>query len=343
VRRSSFCGRRKPGPASTASGSQATTAGSPERLTTESLVGKLDSPPTATGGGPESWICNYQSGLRPAFGTSDIDAEVVFDRYLGAAGDLDTLQSFLSAHARAWSRRLRIWITPRDQRPIDIEKAGSLRLAIVTTANERGPLYAELVRRQGRGRYERQSGSVELRGSSSALTIVVSIDEMAISRFGSRTQLGNQIALQIRDAEVEGRPGSGWLREGFERLAGSMSPAWGEAGHPDEYWAKVMTTSPRIEAGGRDFGRFLPGIFWLNFLGRPYVNLIGRDRLRSARAQQIADVDDGVLIQVAPEPFDWRSDGYRTKEAAIRAHLGPEFFFDREARERPTAAPDWGV
>jgi len=62
----------------------------------------------------------------------------------------------------------------------------------------------------------------------------------------------------------------------------------------------------------------------------------------SARAQQIADVDDGVLIQMAPEPFDWRSDGYRTQEAAIRAHLAQDFF-DSEARERPTAAPDWGV
>jgi hypothetical protein len=78
--------------------------------------------------------------LRSAFGPSDIDADVVFDRYLGAAGDLDTLQSFIRAHARAWSKRLRIWITPRDQRPIDIEKPGSLRLAIVAAANERGPL-----------------------------------------------------------------------------------------------------------------------------------------------------------------------------------------------------------
>ena len=37
-----------------------------------------------------------------------------------------------------------------------------------------------------------------------------------------------------------------------------------------------MSDTPRVEAVGRDFGRFLPGVFWLNFLaaaGKPHRSL----------------------------------------------------------------------
>jgi hypothetical protein len=45
-----------------------------------------------------------------------------------------------------------------------------------------------------------------------------------------------------------------------------------------------MSEGPRIEAVGCDFGRFLPGLFWLNFFGRPYRGLIGDAHLRSTPA-----------------------------------------------------------
>jgi hypothetical protein len=39
-----------------------------------------------------------------------------------------------------------------------------------------------------------------------------------------------------------------------------------------------MSESPRAEAVGRDFGRYLPGVFWLNFFGPDYTDRIGPER-----------------------------------------------------------------
>jgi hypothetical protein len=48
----------------------------------------------------------------------------------------------------------------------------------------------------------------------------------------------------------------------------------------------------------------LPGIFWANLLGAPYVGLIGRDRLISTPAQ-VLTAGENVLLVVHEEPDDW--------------------------------------
>lgn len=279
--------------------------------------------------------------VRPHFRKADLDGELVFDRYLGADSELDTLQALLSDLASSWSSRLRVYKGPRDQRAIDITQAGALQSAVFTAALERGPTYRSLVQRYGRPPYERALGSVELRGSGPELIVVVSIDELIVSPHGGKKTLNNNVSLQLRRATFEGRPGSVWLSQAFERLAAEMSPAWGASRHPDEYWAKVMSISPRVEAVGRDFGKFLPGLFWLNFFGRRYCDIIGRERLRSVTAERVVDVDDGMLIEVVSDPFQWDSEPYAIREREARDWIGREFFFDRNLPDQSTSAPDW--
>src|SRR5439155_664930 len=112
-----------------------------------------------------------------------------------------------------------------------------------------------------------------------------------------------------------------------ETLCAELSPAWASAGHSAEYWAKVMSDAPRVEALGRDFGRFLPGVFWLNFFGRPYRELLGDDRLRSTPAARVAIVDDGVLVGLAGEGWPGR-DSEGSAEPSRQAPLA------RRARAR---------
>lgn len=251
------------------------------------------------------------------------------------------MQALLSDLASSWSSRLRVYKGPKDQRAIDITRAGALQSAVLSAALERGPTYRSLVQRYGRPPYERAFGSVELRGSGPELIIVVSIDELVVSPLGAKKALGNHVSLQLRRATFEGRPGSAWLSHAFERMAAEMSPAWGASRHPGEYWAKVMSDSPRVEAVGRDFGKFLPGLFWLNFFGRRYCDIIGRERLRSVTAGRVVDVDDGMLIEVASDPFHWDSEPYVSREREARDCIGREFFFDRHLLGQSTAAPDW--
>ena len=182
---------------------------------------------------------------------------------------------------------------------------------------------------------------MELRGSGSELSVIVSVDTMTVSPLAGRQQLGNRISLQVRRAKVGRSSGDRWLAEAFQLLCARLSPAWGWAGAPREYWAKVMSDPPRAEAIGRDFGRCLPGVFWLNFFGRRYRILMGDDRLRSAPAERVAVIDDGVFLVTAEDPAAWDSPEYAVAEQRIRSHLGAELFFSKAEPDRLTVAPDW--
>jgi hypothetical protein len=169
------------------------------------------------------------------------------------------LQDALVTLAPRWVSELRIWRGPRDQRPIDTRAQGALSAAIMAAVSERGQTYQSLVDRHGVPPFDRLAGSVELCGSGPELVVVVSVDAMLVSPLGARQQFGNRIAMQVRRPAVDRSPGEAWLHEAFEVLYAKLSPAWGWAGHPREYWAKVTSDPPRVEATGRDFSRFLPG------------------------------------------------------------------------------------
>ena len=279
--------------------------------------------------------------MRPEFAESDLNAELVFDRFLGAGEDLDVLQPLLAGLAPRWCSRLRLWRSRTDQRPIDVHKPGAMRSVVVRAAGERGETYRALVRAYGRPPHERFFGSAELRGAGPELTVIVSLDEAVISPLGAKTRLGNHVSLQVRRRKVEGRGAADWTSEACERLCADLSPVWGCARHENEYWAKVMSDGDRIEAIGRDFGRFLPGVFWLNFFGRRYRQLMGDERLRSAPAETVVSIDDGVLIGLGGVPQAWQSAAYVRNEQNVLDHLGPEFFFSKPEPDRQTVAPDW--
>jgi hypothetical protein len=278
--------------------------------------------------------------VTPKWGAADLDLKVVCDRYLGATDELDRLQELLPKVAPSWCRRLRAWGSTKDQLPIDVAQPGALRDAVLEIATRRGPTYQALVERHGPGD-ERLFGSAELRGAGPELTVVVSVDEHVVSSLGKTTRLGNAIALQIRRPRIEGQAAADWAETAFESLCDQFSPVWGGGGHPAEYWAKVMTEQPPIRALGWDLGRFLPAVFWLNFFGRPYRQLIGEDRLRSTPASQVIPADQGVLIGLGLEPSSWDTADYAAAEQKVRDHLGVSLFFSKAEPDRPTIAPHW--
>jgi hypothetical protein len=266
--------------------------------------------------------------MSPEFGQADLDAEIVFDRFLSDA-DLAVLQEELVRLAPKWSTRLRVWRGPRDQRPIDPADPGALGRVVLAAAGERGATYRRMVAEHGRGHAERLTGSAELRGAGPELVVVVSVDEIVLSTMGTRKLLGNGIALQVRRPTVARRPGADWLAETFETLCARLAPAWGHAEHPAEYWAKVMSQSPRVEAVGRDFGRYLPGVFWLNFYGPAYLERIGPDRFAALPPEFVQPVAAGRLVRLATTPQAWTTPDYAIDERRVRDTLGRPHFFEK--------------
>jgi hypothetical protein len=94
-------------------------------------------------------------------------------------------------------------------------------------------------------------------------------------------------------------------------------------------------------AVGRDFGRALPGLFWLNFFGETYCNLFGVDRLKKASGHRGESVDGGWLVEVTDDPGARESANYRSLERKVLAQLGEDVFFSKADPERVTRAPEW--
>ena len=111
--------------------------------------------------------------------------------------------------------------------------------------------------------------------------------------------------------------------------------------HDGQYRAKVMSERPVVRAVGRDFSRFLPGLFWLNFFGPRYVDLIGEERLQSSPANTIEEVDGGLLLGLGDDPGQWNSAKRRQTERAVLDAIGHDFFFSADAPGRATRAPSW--
>jgi hypothetical protein len=275
------------------------------------------------------------------FSPWDLDGEIVFDRWIDPGDDLERLQGILSTHAPAWCTKLRIWKSARDERPVDISRPGALKEAVLSACYERGRTYRALVQQYGEPKFERSMGSAELRGTDSGLTLVISVDQTVLSHLGKAQSLGNRLAVQLRGSRARDPSGAEWTAKLFSELCEQLSPAWGTVGSVAEYWAKVMRVTPRIEAVGRDFGRYLPGLFWLNFFGQRLCEHVGKRRFLGTRSTVVAEVNAGVLIGLSSDPGQWDTPEYQAEEARVRQHLGADLFFDRKRPSGHIAVPVW--
>ncbi|NJK32417.1 MAG: hypothetical protein HC927_08405 [Deltaproteobacteria bacterium] len=85
----------------------------------------------------------------------------------------------------------------------------------------------------------------------------------------------------------------------------------------------VMWSTPRLK-------EYIPDLYWLMVFGPPYIDLFTRDRLLSAPAHEVRELDSGhITIQLTESYLDLETDYPRV--AAVRdrviEHLGPDAFF----------------
>ena len=98
----------------------------------------------------------------------------------------------------------------------------------------------------------------------------------------------------------------------------------------------------KIQAVGIDASKGLPGLYWINFFGPPYRDLIGYDRFVTAPAAVVCVVDDGVLLRLHNDPTAWNTPEYLAIEHRIIAHLGSKYFFSKTDTAKQTVAPEFG-
>jgi hypothetical protein len=141
---------------------------------------------------------------------------------------------------------------------------------------------------------------------------------------------------------VEGRTTSNWARAIFEALTSRMLIRYANVHLDEEYYAKNMIDDETgTRAIGPNLAEGLPGLYWLNYFGAPYVELIGRERLLTSPAYEVKAVGDGVLVALDASAEAWQSEAYRQREQATTAHLGQQYFFSRWEPDRKTVAPNF--
>jgi hypothetical protein len=274
--------------------------------------------------------------------TFRLDVVVHLGHFLGEEDFLSSLQRLLVERAPRWCERLVVQRDTRTKSPIDAGAPGSLAAALLTLGTQRGPFYEEMVKQFGSSGRERVFGSAELRGASGALLLVVSFDEQVVRRSGNKWTWGNSVEFQILRPRVDGVDSVRWAAELMEAVCSAWSPVHGRAGLGAEYDSKNMShKGGATMAVGVDASKGLPGLYWLNFLGPPYRDLMGRERLLAAPAHRVKEVDSGILLSLGSNPRSWNSTEYREVEQKVLDHLGRQFFFSKESPDRDTVAPDF--
>lgn len=84
----------------------------------------------------------------------------------------------------------------------------------------------------------------------------------------------------------------------------------------------------------------LTDIVWLNVFGRPYVDMIGRERLLSTPAYSVKELPNGaIVVQASESPFEHGSKEYDERCKKIKEHIGLQYFFDWDNPERECPRP----
>lgn len=83
----------------------------------------------------------------------------------------------------------------------------------------------------------------------------------------------------------------------------------------------------------------LPGLYWLNYFGAPYLDLIGEERLMTAPVHSARKTGSGIILSLDESPFAWKSESYQNRERIAIDHIGQKYFFHRDDPGRRLVAP----
>jgi len=160
---------------------------------------------------------------------------------------------------------------------------------------------------------------------------------------GGRWLFSNSISVHIDRARVGGSARALWALRLITEVGADPRLLWGASFLDAEFRAKNLHDGPDgMWALGRDVRVSLPGVFWANVFGDPYVRLMGRGRLASVPARVLAAGQDVVVVG-HDEPEEWAEPAVTARNDQIARHIGVQYFFDRRAPDRQTQAPDLGL
>jgi hypothetical protein len=231
---------------------------------------------------------------------------------------LSALQALINKWLPAWSLTLSVHDHEDQEAGIAVGRDNSLFLAIDASLRRNARPYRLL-----RGSYEKLNMFLNSYGCAAPPEL-------------------NKLALEIYQAEsMEGQSPVEWSRNFFEQLNLHLPVRYAHTYFDEEFDAKNIVRDDGVRAVGVKLTKSLPGLYWLNYFGAPYVDLIGKDRLLSAPAHETKEVGTGVLLSLAESGDSWDSPAYVEREQRTIEHIGRQYFFSRKGPDEEKIAPDF--
>lgn len=255
----------------------------------------------------------------------DLEVEVCWREPVLPGARLQHLQSVIA-------ERLGYRSLVAEEAKIDLQRTGALsELAERQMAREweMDREFSRMLEAEPSG--QAQSATLELWSSDRKLDLVLSMHPAIFNVIAGELKCWNSLSISHSGSDVT------WVEPLLHDLLVIVPALHAYCATRPEYDAYNIVGG---RGGGVDYGRHLPGLYWMNFFGRPYVELIGRGRLLSApcSAQPVAD---GVLVRIGDTPQAWQSGEYKAIRTAVLEHIGAQYFFDRERPNAETVAPEW--
>ena len=277
---------------------------------------------------------------------TDLAFEMHFGENLATSDHLDALQLVLARRFPKFGAGLLVleYETDREGLSVRLGDPGELRKTVLDKGGRRGPMFDQLEKQNGQTAYERRFGEALIRTDTPSTFLTVRFDEYAPGMpSGDKWLFSNSIGGWTSRSSVAGHDRAEFIGELFNELAGLPSLLWGGAFMNSEFRERNLHDDhDGVWAVGRDIRRSLPGLYWMNAFGSPYIETIGADRLRRGGATALP-ASSNLVIKLYDAPEDWNTESARQNYRSILDRLGQEHFYDRDNPASDTVAPDFGL
>lgn len=134
-----------------------------------------------------------------------------------------------------------------------------------------------------------------------------------------------------------------------DKLYSIFNSFQGNISHKKDWDLKTVVLAP-IKVGDRTVNaeahmspqptKGLPGVFWANYFGPPFVKFYSKSKLEKAPNYQRRELPDGgYLILTSHSPLDYAKPETKRLEQALIEHLGKDSVFDKRYPDRVLTSP----
>jgi hypothetical protein len=213
--------------------------------------------------------------------------------------------------------------------------------------SEDDPRYGSVKKKSGQSLLDALKSHFPVKSGQGSAVLTGNRDDVLVFLDTSKSTLPpelNSIGVEIVGVSKIGTKSVPAWAEGFFLAAVErLSVRYGCVYDKSEFEAKNMIrSSSGVSAVGVRLGAAIPGLYWLNFFGEPYLDMIGSDRFLSLPAGSMTSIPrGGIVVKLADTPEAWRTSEYKVVERQIIKHLGTQYFFDPADPDQATKAPDF--